>query len=319
MAYVLLAVAMMILFVGLTRLRGTFALTLTVTASACGGAPTAPSMGDRSVIVNGATRTYTLHVPIGFQPNVGALVIALHGAGDSGPMFERSTGLSAKADQAGFAIVYPDGLFNPRIGATDWQHFGDDFVDDISFLRTLIDTISKAVQSNPGRTYIAGFSDGGRLAHRAGIELSDRVAAIADVAGSLYQGTANVPPARGPVSVLILHGDADAYCGGPVDASQDQTFDYWTAGSGDGCSIITPAAALCDGQTGITEVVEKSAEHCSGDTAVRFYKLIGGRHAWYSTPMNVAGQLPFNPNFNATSGVVTNDLIWTFFAAHLRR
>jgi poly(3-hydroxybutyrate) depolymerase len=55
--------------------------------------------------------TYALHVPAGFRPNVGALVIALHGAGGTGPSFERSTGFSAKADQAGFAVIYPDGLF----------------------------------------------------------------------------------------------------------------------------------------------------------------------------------------------------------------
>src|SRR5262245_40091816 len=96
---------------------------LSLFAWSCGGTPTAPSAGGRSIGVHGSTRTYTLHVPIGFQPSVGALVIALHGAGDSGLSFERSTGLSAKGDQAGFAVIYPDGLVNPRLGATDWQHF----------------------------------------------------------------------------------------------------------------------------------------------------------------------------------------------------
>ena len=121
------------------------------------------------------------------------------------------------------------------------------------------------------------------------------------------------------MSVLILHGDADIYCGGPVDASQDQTFDYWATGSGDGCSSITPAAPLCDGQGNITGVVDKIAEHCRADTVVKLYKLIGGHHAWYNSPLNVPGQVPFNPDFDATSGVVTDDLIWNFFAAHARR
>jgi polyhydroxybutyrate depolymerase len=194
--------------------------------------------------VNGVSRTYTLHAPVGFQLNAGALVIALHGAGDNGPSFERSTGLSNKADQAGFAVVYPDGLFNARLNATDWQHFGDDFTDDIGFMRQLIATVGRNIQSDPNRTYIAGFSDGGRLAHRAGVELSDLIAAIADVAGSLCQGAVHVPQTHGPVSVRILHGDADVYCGGPLDASQDQTFDYWATGSGDNCSSNTGSAAM---------------------------------------------------------------------------
>lgn len=296
------------------------ALTLSaITLSCCGGVPTAPSAGDRSLVVNGAIRTYSLHVPVGFQPNAGALVIALHGAGDNGRSFEHSSGLSAKADQAGFAVAYPDGLRNARIGATDWQHFGDDFADDISFVRQLIDAVSRDIRTDLNRTYVAGFSDGGRLAHRAGVELSDRIAAIADVGGSLYQGGATVPATRGPVSVLILHGDADVYCGGPVDASQDQTFDYWAAGSGDNCTSITPAAPLCDTQGNITAIVGKSGESCQAGTAVRLYRLIGGRHAWYGAPLNVPGQTPFNPDFDATSGVFTDDIVWNFFAAHPKR
>src|SRR5262245_57723932 len=171
------------------RSLGGSALALSALAWSCGGrAPTAPSAVDHSIVVNGTTRTYILHVPAGFLPGAGALVVALHGAGDNGMSFERTTGLSGKADQAGFAVVYPDGLFNSRLGATDWQHFGDDFADDVGFLRQLIPVVSAAIQSDPMRTYIAGFSDGGRLAHRAGVELSDLVAAIGDVGGSLFQG-----------------------------------------------------------------------------------------------------------------------------------
>src|SRR5262245_22751688 len=117
----------------------------------CG--PTQRSSGGRSSVVNGATRTYTLHVPAGFHAGGGALVVALHGAGDSGPSFEASTGLSATADRNGFAIVYPDGLFNPRVSTSDWEHFGDDFTDDVGFLRQLITAISTDIQSDPKRTY----------------------------------------------------------------------------------------------------------------------------------------------------------------------
>jgi len=309
---------------GARRLLRASAFTASAITLSCRGAPTAPSAGDRSIVVNGASRTYSVHVPVGFQLNVGALVIALHGAGDNGPSFERSTGLSTKADQAGFAVVYPDGLFNSRVGATDWQHFGDDFADDVSFMRQLIATVSRDVQPDRNRVYVAGFSDGGRLSHRAGVELSDLIAAIADVGGSLYEGAsivqpAVVPPARGPISVLILHGDVDVYCGGPLDASQDQTFDYWATGSGDNCSRISPEAPLCDAQGNITAVVDKRGERCNAGTSVTLYRLIGARHGWFGTPLNVPGQVPFNPDLDATTGVTTNDVIWSFFAAHAKR
>src|SRR5262249_20597682 len=148
---------------------------------------------------------------------------------DNGLSFERTSGLSATADQGGFVVAYPDGLFNPRVGASHWEYYGDDFTDDVSFLRQLIDVLNVTMQTDPRRTYVAGFSDGARLAQRAGVELSDLVAGIADVGGSLFREAEQVPipPTRGSVSVVLLHGDADAYCGAPADASQDQTFDYW--------------------------------------------------------------------------------------------
>jgi polyhydroxybutyrate depolymerase len=286
-------------------------------AWSCGRSPTAPSAGDRSIVVNGVPRTYSLHVPSGFMPHGGALVVALHGAGDNGLNFERTTGLSATADQGGFAVVYPDGLFNPRVGASDWQHFGDDFTDDVSFLRQLIAAVSASVQTDPRRTYVAGFSDGGRLAHRAGVELSDLIAAIGDVGGSLFQGSGQVPvpSARAPVSVVILHGDEDLYCGAPSDASQDQAFNYWS-GLADNCASVNPAGPLCDGQGNITALVDKTADLCRGGSAVRLYRMIGGRHAWYGGLLNVPGQSPFNPDLDAVTGVTVNQILWNFFTAH---
>jgi len=128
-----------------------------------------------------------------------------------------------------------------------------------------------------------------------------------------------VPSALGPVSVLILHGDEDhtvLYCGGTVDATQEDSFNYWSGASGDRCSSLDTPSPLCDAHGNITAVVEKDATNCSGNTEVKFYKLLGGQHDWYTIPMNAPGSSPFNPNFDAMSGVTTDDVVWNFFAAH---
>jgi polyhydroxybutyrate depolymerase len=287
---------------------------------ACGRSPMTPSSGDRSLVVNGITRTYSVHVPVGFLSHVGALVVALHGAGDNGLSFERTSGLSATADAAGFAVAYPDGLFNSRIGASDWQHYGDDFSNDVEFLRQLITVLSTSLQSDPRRTYVVGFSDGGRLAERAGVELSDLVAGVADVGGSLFQGGGQVPvpAARAPVSVVIVHGDLDLYCGAPDDASQDQAVDYWTGNLGDSCASVSPPGPLCDSQGNVTMLASKSADLCRGGSAVKLFRMIGGRHAWYGGLLNVPGQTPFNPDLNAATGVTLNEILWNFLSVHPR-
>jgi polyhydroxybutyrate depolymerase len=304
--------------VGLKVALATSAVALTC---ACGGATTAPSTPTRSVVVNGVSRTYTLHLPSTFQRNSGALVIALHGAGGNGSSFESQTGFSETADRYGFAVVYPDGLLNPRAGFTDWQHYGSDFADDIGFLRQLIAAASGELQPDGRRIFVTGFSDGGRLAHRAGVELSDQIAAIAVVGGSLFDSgpAPPIPPVRAAASVLILQGDADAYCGTTTDASQDQTFDYWVGAAADSCSQTSTPLPLCDAQGLPTTVLDKSGSSCRSGVEVRLYRIIGGGHAWFPTLYNVSGQGPFNPNLPGAVGTTTNELVWSFLAAHPKR
>jgi polyhydroxybutyrate depolymerase len=274
-----------------------------------------------SLIVNGVSRTYRLHVPVNFRQHSSALLLVLHGSGGNGLGMEVGTGFSSLADQVGFAVVYPDGLLESRTGQTDWAYFFNDFTDDVAFLRQLITTVQASVQSDPKRVYVTGLSSGALMSHRLAVQLSDLVAAIGVVEGALFHAQANgavVPPAVGPASVLILHGDQDRtvlYCGTPTEASQEQTFNYW-AGASDNCSRFDTGEPLCDSQGNITAVVEKTASSCSANTEVKLYKLIGGIHTWYTVPMNVSDQAPFNPDFDATTGITTRDILWNFFAAH---
>lgn len=273
-----------------------------------------------SLTSNGAARTFALHVPSAFQKNSGALVIVLHGSSGSGLKAEGNTGFSALSDQAGFTVVYPDGLTNPG-GQTDWAYFFNDFTDDVAFLRQLIGVLQSNIGPAPKKIYVTGFSSGAFMAHRMGVEASDLVAAIGPVEGALFSGanSQSVPSAIGPVSVIELHGDQDntvRYCGSSTDASQEDSFNYWSGSSANSCSTLDTSSALCDAQGNITAVVEKDATGCSANTEVKFYKLIGGDHEWYSVPMNVSGQAPYNPDFDSSTGIVTSNIIWNFFAAH---
>jgi polyhydroxybutyrate depolymerase len=217
-------------------------------------------------------------------------------------------------------VAYPDGLTNPA-SQTDWAYFFNDFTDDVGFLRQLIQLIQANVEPDSKKIYVAGFSAGALMAHRMGVQASDLVAAIAPVEGALFSSSTpqTVPSALGPISLIVLHGDQDPvvhYCGSSSDASQEQSFNYWTGSSANNCSSVDTSSPLCDAQGHITVVVEKDATSCRANTEVKFYKLIGGVHEWYSNPMNVSSQVPFNPDFDSNTGVVTTNIIWNFFAAH---
>ena len=55
-------------------------------------------------------RSYLVHVPPGYDANKPTpVVLAFHGAMMNGGTMAQFTGLNAKADEAGFIVVYPNG------------------------------------------------------------------------------------------------------------------------------------------------------------------------------------------------------------------
>ncbi len=291
--------------------------------------------GDCSIAVNGVTRKFLLHIPANFQPNQSALVVALHGSQGSGSQMETQSQLSAKADSVGFAVAYPMGLLSAQ-AHTIWSVYFNDFAftgtppDDVAFLRAMINSIQANLRPDPKRIYIAGFSIGGYMSHRAGVELSDLVAAIGVVEGAISaiapSDSRTVPNVVAPVSVLILHGSADnaiAYCGSStatsVLASQAQAFNYWVGPKANKCSTLSTPTPLCDSAGNITAVNVKIATGCSSGAEVRFYKLTGGTHQWYNLDLNNppgTASAPYNSSFDSTTGIVTDDILWNFFSSH---
>jgi polyhydroxybutyrate depolymerase len=60
--------------------------------------------------------------------------------------------------------------------------------------------------------YLVGFSNGGFMSYRMACERADRIAAIVSLAGAAAADAADCSPSE-PVSVLQIHGTADAIIG----------------------------------------------------------------------------------------------------------
>src|SRR5476651_168181 len=163
---------------------------------------------NHSLTVGGLNRTYVVHVPKGHDPKTPMpVVLALHGATMNGPMMAWFSGLNRKADEAGFIAVYPNGT------GTHSSYFWNggnccglavqNKVDDVAFIDGLLDDLMRAYPVDAQRVYATGMSNGAIMAYRLATELSDRIAAIAPVAGSV--GTEISQPKR-PVSILHFNG-----------------------------------------------------------------------------------------------------------------
>jgi len=221
------------------------------------------------------------------------LVVALHGAGGSGPFMQRYSGFSALADAAGFAVVYPSAVApHPR-----WTLNDDDpqAPNDVLFVRDLLNAVERGVCVDRDRVYAAGVSNGGGLAAHLACRLANRFAAIASVAGS-YASVTTCTPQR-PVSILEIHGTDDGTV--PYDSVND-FLAGWAAR--DSCSGGPAVAQVAAG------VERLDWAPCAGGTEVEHLRIDGGEHAWPGATPPDPGPSPISATREA----------WRFFAAHVR-
>jgi polyhydroxybutyrate depolymerase len=169
--------------------------------------PLGPGDHTRTLMMGEQKRTYLVHVPKGYDPKKPApVVLALHGAAMNGPMMVRFSGLNKKADEAGFIVVYPNGT-----GLT-WNAGGfrgkmaEGPPDDVAFIGKLLDDLGIVVRVDDKRVYACGTSNGGIMCYRLAAELSDRIAAIAPVAGTI---AIEESKSKRPVPVIHFHGTKD--------------------------------------------------------------------------------------------------------------
>jgi polyhydroxybutyrate depolymerase len=241
-----------------------------------------------------ARRAALVNVPRG-RPGPLPVVIALHGAGGNGRFMERYSNLTRVGNRAGFIAVYPDaaGKF--------WQltPTGEEGGDDVAVVRGLLDRVAAAACVDAARVYATGVSNGGGLVARLGCEMSDRVAAIAPVAGP-YGGLPPCHPDR-PVSVLEIHGTEDEsvpYAGRPPNGTGSVAgyLAQWYGLDGCGPRVTRRRVTL--------RVLEVKRPACSAGTSVSHLKVLDGNHAWPGTPLDLAGH---------DSRLSAADAVWGFF------
>lgn len=247
-------------------------------AAACEGRPLEmPGDSTRTLRFANKDRTYILHVPTGYDPRRAyPLVLGFHGFTGNSREFLDGTGLPAEADRRGALVVAPQGtgvLPGWNAGACCGEaQFNK--VDDIGFVRALLDTLEKGLCVDPKRVYATGFSNGSFFSNRIGCEIADRVAAIATVSGGLVFSPCN--PAR-PIPVLAFHGTKD----GTVDyngnaglgfPSATKSFTDWA--QRDGCMGMS-AVTLQSGKTRCEGYTQ-----CRAGVVATLCTLTDGTHSW---------------------------------------
>ncbi len=281
--------------------------------------PLAPGDHIRRLTVDGRERSYLVHVPPKYDHGKPTpVVLIFHGAGANAAITVFFTGMSKKSDEAGFIAVYPNGTgIGPLLTLNAGGRKGilADGPDDVKYVGDLLEDLTTVTNVDSKRVFATGLSNGGMMCYRLAAEMSDRIAAIAPVAGTMAIETA--APKR-PVPVMHFHGTADKIV--PITGSSQEVSKYLSFKSVEKTIATWCKIDDCPDQPTITEFPTKAndgmkvTKKCYGPgkegAEVVLIEIDGGGHTWpgQDPGVRILGE--------STKNISANDLMWEFFQNH---
>ena len=246
---------------------------------------------NKTLFFDGENRNYIVYIPASYNGSVNyPLLFSFHGGSDDGQAMIGLNDMRPIADTANFIAIYPSG----SDGA--WMHKVPTTYNDIYFVDAIIDTLNLEFNVDNDRIYACGYSEGGIFSYELACRLSNRIAAVASVSGSMMTDIyRNNPAPNGygfpvcspshPTAIMFIPGTVDMnphsmYSGfSPYYMSASEISTYWsTQNNTDNVPIISqvPNINTSDGSTVQRRVWE------NGDNCVRVeeLKVIGGDHDW---------------------------------------
>jgi len=260
-----------------------------------------------SITHGGLQRDYIIHIPNSYNVNTPIpLVFCFHGYGSNASTIMSYTNFNYVSDTAGFIVVYPQGTLLQ--GTTHWNVGGwttGSTIDDVGFTANLLDFISTAYSIDDTRVYSTGMSNGGYMSFLLACQLSDKIAAIASVTGSMTPQTYNACNPQHPTPILQIHGTSDQtvpYLGDPTwTKSIDDVLQYWVAYNN--CNLIADTTIIPDLVLGDWSTAEHIV-YDRGDNSVttEHFKIYGGDHDW--------------PGVWGNMDIHASNEVWKFFSKY---
>jgi polyhydroxybutyrate depolymerase len=291
--------------------------------------PALPGTYTLNVKSGGYDWTVHIHIPKDYNPDKKPpLVLAFHGAGGEGKNALDHEGWAAKADKEGFVVVAPTGLpSRPRLSPsflTNPQVWNSGQlnalsprtrIDDVAFVVELLDELKERVPYDENRVFATGHSNGGRMTFRLAAEMSERLAAVATVAGMM---AVEDPKPKKPLPTLYILGTKDPLV--PLEGGEVK-LPWGTKRNPPVANFLGKwaAALMCETQPATISEADgvKRVEYVSkngGPKLTVLYLENHGHHWPGSKPLLPESRIgPMKSKLNAT------DTIWEFFESSGRR
>jgi polyhydroxybutyrate depolymerase len=293
---------------------GKIAIYLAIIVLAMANTSWADSLGFE---IGGLRRKALVHIPKK-RPDDPPLVIMLHAGGGSAKSFERWTGFDETAENGGAIVVYPDGIGRTWNAGTCCGIPYRTHVDDVGFIRSLVDRIHEKYGVDRKRVYIAGMSNGGMMAYRVAAEAPEMVAAAAIVEGTMV---IDKLPRGNPVPLMIIHSADDQRV--PFDGGTrkghyfppvSKVIKEWMGRNGCKDAPVEDPERSWKSPGGSPHYARRKVYgNCSGHSEIELWVTRGPGHVW----PGAKGKEPTEKLLGAASNVIdANQLIMDFFERH---
>jgi polyhydroxybutyrate depolymerase len=273
------------------------------------------AVSEHNLLHGGRERRFVVHLPRGYHGTKPLpVVLGFHGGGGRAESFQRQSRMNEVSDRNGFMAVYPDGTGRARLytwnAGTCCGLAMRENVDDVGFVRAMIEELSKLYHIDRGRIFATGISNGAMFTYRLACEASDLIAGIGPVSGDL--GVDGPRPSHS-VPVIHFHGLKDPNCPylggiGPSAITRvwhrpiPETVAWWVRANNcqpkpfvtDDRDFVRDSYAPAPGQKG---------------SPVVLYKLLEGGHTW-------PGGVDLTPGFGTgklIDSVDASTIMWKFF------
>jgi polyhydroxybutyrate depolymerase len=272
---------------------------------------------NHTIKINGDRREYITKLPINENEEM-PLIIALHGGGSNWRKFNKGTTrntLEKAANNIGALLIFPAGKDNHWNDGRQVNLKNRKKYDDVKFISKLIDHVIEKYDVDADRVFVTGMSNGGFMAIRLAIELSDKIKAVAAV--SAQMGFQNkFLKMRHPISFMLINGTKDPvvpYNGGEMKLfkfsksrgnvlSTDETLEYFLKNNN--CIKRSVNSSQDNHKLDMTSLVINHYKNCDRDVEVKLIKVVGGGHAWPGgkqyLPRSIIGNLSREINASKT-------------------
>ncbi|MGF1658319.1 MAG: alpha/beta hydrolase family esterase [Rubrimonas sp.] len=225
------------------------------------------------------------------------VLVALHGGIGSAGYIRRRAGVTLA--RRGWVVLWPEAVDDWSDGRVDASGRPFSEVDDVGFLRALIEALAAEGTVDPDRVFFAGPSIGGMMTLRMLCEAPDLVAgaAIAIAAAPIGLDCPDGPPRP----VLYLHGTADAIVpeeGGRIAGSFLLARDRGSAEPVADTLARLAARNRCDGfaETALPDRVADDGsrvlrrDYLGCAAPLRHFVVEGGGHSWPGMRRSAMGE-----------------------------